>query len=393
MDAVSFARQPILHHDGRLAGYELLAPGRPAPAGALGALTSTDLHTAGGGADVYLDVTPAALMAFDPLPFGPEGVVLELPASHPVDDALVARLRALAEAGYRFALDDLRPDSPGSVLLPLVEVVKLDASVATLGADDARRIIAQGAIPAAYDVETREQRDELAAAGFALLQGAFHCRPSALPSPPAAGSLTALRTATQVASAGDADALIEAISRDPGLSVRLLRFVNSAALGLRHRVSSVPHAVRLLGARTVRQWATLVLVAGDTTGPPGPLLITALARARTCEAIAERLGMDDREAYFMVGLLSVADALLDASMDDVLAELPLADDVAAALGRHEGGKGRALRMAIACERGAWDEEAIPRLDGGALCALHVEALNWADGIALGLEPGEVARAA
>jgi len=383
---VSFARQPILHRDGRLAGYELLAPERPSHAGALGVLTGTDLRAAAGGADVFLDVSPAALLAFDPLPFGPEGVVLELPAAHAVTPEVVERLQALRTEGYRIALDDLRPDSPGADLLPLVALAKVDAryvDIARFG-DELMRITGSGAVAAAFEVETREQRDLLADAGFALLQGAFHARPRLLPAAPPPAGLSALRAATQVAAAGDADALIEAISHDPALSVRLLLFVNSAAISLRHQVSSVPHAVRLLGPRVVRQWATLVLVTGDAVRAPGTLVVCALARARTCQLIAERLGMDDPDAYFLVGLLSVADALLDATLADIVADLPLTDDVRAALLTGEGGKGRALRMTLACERGGWDEEAIPRLDGGALCALHAEALAWGDGIALGL---------
>lgn len=383
---VSFARQPILDRDGRLAGYELLVPERPSPAGAMAALTGTDLRAAGGGADVFLDVTPAALLAFDPLPFGPDGIVLELAVGHAADPDVLARIGALRAAGYSVALDGVRAGEAEGSLVALVTHVKVDAR--TLGgvhaADIVRAITRHGVVAAAFEVATREQRDVLADAGFELLQGDFHCRPRALADPPAPSSMAGLRTATQVAAAGDPEALILAISRDPGLSVRLLRFMNSAAFSLRHRVSSVPHAVRLLGPRTVRQWATLVLIAGSDVAVPEPLLIGALARGRTCETLAERLGMDDREAYFLVGLLSIADAMLDAPLEAVVAGLPLADDVTAALLTGAGGKGRALRMALACERGLGDREAIPGLDGEALRDLHAEALAWADGVVLGL---------
>lgn len=383
---VSFARQPILDRDGRLAGYELLVPERPSPAGAMAALTGTDLRAAGGGADVFLDVTPAALLAFDPLPFGPDGIVLELAVGHATDPDVLARIGALRTAGYSVALDGVRPGEAEGALLALVTHVKVDARTLVGGdaADVVRAITRHGVVAAAFEVATREQRDMLAEAGFELLQGDFHCRPRALADPPAPSSMAGLRTATQVAAAGDPEALILAISRDPGLSVRLLRFMNSAAFSLRHRVSSVPHAVRLLGPRTVRQWATLVLIAGSDVAVPEPLLISALARGRTCETLAERLGMDDREAYFLVGLLSIADAMLDAPLEAVVADLPLADDVTAALLTGAGGKGRALRMALACERGLGDREAIPGLDGEALRDLHAEALAWADGVVLGL---------
>jgi len=386
-DLVSFARQPILHRDGQLAGYELLAPQRPAPAGAMAALTGTDLRAAGGGSDVFIDVTPAALLAFDPLPFDPEGVVIELHAGHAGAPEVVERIRALRSTGYSVALDDVRVGETDGELLALATHAKVDARMVPdeHAAEIVREIIRHGAIPAAFEVSTREHRDILATAGFELLQGDFHCRPHALAAPPAPSSLAGLRTAAQIAAAGDPEALILAITRDPGLSVRLLRFMNSAAFAMRHQVSSVPHAVRLLGPRTVRQWATLVLIAGNDVAVPESLLICALARARTCETLAERLTMEDREAYFLVGLLSIADALLNAPLDSVIAGLPLADDVTAALATGAGGKGRALRMALACEHGLGDHEAIPGLDGDSLRLLHAEALAWADEVVLGLD--------
>jgi c-di-GMP phosphodiesterase len=68
----------------------------------------------------------------------------------------------------------------------------------------------------------------------------------------------------------------------------------------------------------------------------------------------------------------------------VLADLPLADDVTAALLQRAGGKGRALSMAEACERADWEDAALPTLDATALAALHTEALAWADRTASGL---------
>lgn len=381
---VHFARQPIVSLDGDLAGYELIALERPAHAGALAALTAVDLRTAGGGADVFLDVTASALTTIHPLPFDAEGVVLEIAADSQVDDLVVGRLHGLREQGHRIAVDDVRPGAPGLDLLPFADFVKVDVS----GAGDVARATAaaklRGATLVATNVESREQRDDLAAHGFSLFQGEFHCRPSALPEPPAVAGLSRLRSATRIAACGDSDTLTDTISQDPALSLRLLRFINSAAIALRHEVSSVPHAIRLLGPRTVRQWALLVLLSGDGRRVSIPLLTTALARARTCERIALRQDMPGADAYFLVGLLSVTDALLDADLHAILADVPVTDDVRAALLDRAGGKGRALTMSIACETGDFAAAALPGLDAGDLLALHAEALAWADQTAAGI---------
>jgi EAL and modified HD-GYP domain-containing signal transduction protein len=237
----------------------------------------------------------------------------------------------------------------------------------------------------ANGVDAYTDHDRCIDAGFELFQGDFVCRPREVvgQNVPTA-SIGALRLAAGIAAADTGvDELESAISLDPGLSLRLLRFINSAAFSLRHEIKSIRQAVVLLGPRTVRQWAMLLLLAGIDE-QRGPLLVTALSRGRTCEAIAQRLGADDSDAYFFTGMLSIVDALLDRPMEEAVADLPLAEDVVAGLVRRAGGKGRTLTMAEACERGAWDHAALPNLDAGQLAVLHVEALTWADATAAGL---------
>jgi EAL and modified HD-GYP domain-containing signal transduction protein len=392
---VLFARQPILDLDGRLAGYELLYRGDGGSESvhaatsrvAASALSDLGLRSATGGAPAFLNVTTEFLLAMDPLPFGPEGVVLEIAADRVPDEPLIERLGRLRHHGYMLALDGYAGQPPAEPLLDLAQLAKVDArgtgaiQLATLVA----KLRGRGLRPVANGVDAYTDHDRCADAGFELFQGDFVCRPREIVghNVPTA-SIGALRLAAGI-SAGDAgvDELEKAIALDPGLSLRLLRFVNSAAFSLRHQIKSVRQAIVLLGPRTVRQWAMLLLLSGIDE-KRGPLLVTALSRGRTCEAIATRLGADDADAYFFTGMLSIVDALLDKPMDEALADLPLAEDVVAALVQRAGGKGRTLKMAEACERGAWDEAALPSLDASALAVLHVEAITWADATAAGL---------
>ena len=64
------------------------------------------------------------------------------------------------------------------------------------------------------------------------------------------------------------DGTAERISMDPGLSVKLLRTVNSAAYGLRSCVHSVSHAVALLGRRHVE--SIVLALAVQKALPEGP---------------------------------------------------------------------------------------------------------------------------
>jgi c-di-GMP phosphodiesterase len=393
---VLFARQPILDAGSRLAGYELLyrgeggseSPHAATSRVAASALSDLGLRQATGGAPAFINVTTEFLLAMDPLPFGPEGVVLEIAADRVPDAPLLERLGRLRQHGYMLALDGYAGQPSADPLLDFATLAKVDARHVTPSAIGLLigHLRSRGIRPIAHAVESHTDHDRCADAGFELFQGDFVCRPREVVghNVPTA-SIGALRLAAGISAGdeGDIDELEKAIALDPGLSLRLLRFVNSAAFSLRHQIKSVRQAIVLLGPRTVRQWAMLLLLSGIDE-QRGPLLITALSRGRTCEAIAQRLGADDAPAYFFTGMLSIVDALLDRPMDEAIRDLPLAEDVVAALVDRAGGKGRTLTMAEACERGAWDDAALPSLDAAELAVLHVEALTWADGTAAGL---------
>jgi EAL and modified HD-GYP domain-containing signal transduction protein len=389
---VAFAREPIHDAAGALAGYELL--GLTAIAGtcgpladadasrvALSALSDIGLPGTTGGAPAFLNVGASLLAALDPLPFGPEGIVLELQPPAVPDADFEERAARLRERGYTLALDRFASGRDLGTLAGVVHIVKLSAGAVSPELVREAAALAPGARLAAFGVDDHATLERCLALGVALVQGAVHVRPRplagrAIP----VGDLEPLRAAVGLGGdALDVDELARAITMDVGLSVRLLRYLNSAAFSLRSHISSVRQAVVLLGPRTVRQWALLVTLA-ERGAVRGPLLVRALARARLAEAIARRLNAPDPDAYFTAGLFSVLDALLDAPLPDLLAELPLADDLVAALVEGTGGKGRVLAVVRRAEAGDWAgaQALLPALPTDALAALHTAALRWAD---------------
>ena len=63
-------------------------------------------------------------------------------------------------------------------------------------------------------------------------------------------------------------AFTRVIREDPALTVRLMRFANSAAVGARRTFSNVRDALILLGAERVRQFLLLVLLSELGAGRP-----------------------------------------------------------------------------------------------------------------------------
>ena len=172
------------------------------------------------------------------------------------------------------------------------------------------------------------------------------------------------------------------LRRDAGLSVTLLRFLNSAGFGLRVQVSNIRQAVALLGLSEFSKWVTLVGL-GEASYKPNEVLITALTRAKTCELMAasnrERsFNPSGSGLAFMVGLFSLLDALLDQPLEKVLEELPVADTLRNALLEHAGFEGELLAAVLDFERGLLPESW--PLDAGDLHECWQKAVEWADGL-------------
>jgi EAL and modified HD-GYP domain-containing signal transduction protein len=390
--SVLVARQPICDRHRHSVGYELLfrahdreqalvVDDEQATAHVLvTSFADIGVRQLVGSRFAAINVSRRFLLDVNPLPFGPKNIVLELLEDQVVDPRLLARLYELRAAGYTFALDDYRWSPATAPLLEVANMVKLD--VLALGQrgteEELTRLQDFRGKLVAEKVETEAEFERCLQLGFDLFQGYFFCRPELVSGRPlSTSSLRALQTAAEVANEKITFEELEAIvSHDPGLTVRLLRLLNSAAFSLNRKISTVRDALIMLGERNVRQWTLLILLAG-LPASADELLPTALIRARLLEQLARQRGDDEPAGAFVVGLFSVVDALLGAPMADVLQDVPLADDHTAALLRHEGPNGRALQAVIAHERGEpWD----PSLAGGQITnfgAAYVEAVDWA----------------
>jgi EAL and modified HD-GYP domain-containing signal transduction protein len=381
---VLFARQPIVDAAGALRGHELLfrrPDGRAGPIEdgtratahvLVSAFTDVGIEAAGGEHPVWVNVTRELVMDFDPLPMAPEHVVVELLEDIAFDAPMLERLRRLRAAGFRLALDDFAWFEGCEELLSLVQYVKLD--VMALGLEGVREqlglLAGCGARVVAEKVETPEERDACLAMGITLFQGYFFERPQLVSgTTPPASTIQRLQAVTSISGDAPFEEVQRAVTVDPGLGVRLLRYVNSAGAGLRTRVSSLRQALVLVGARTVRQWALLVML--TDIGRVRPAVVSSgLLRAKLCELLAADRGLD-RDAAFSVGLLSMLEALLDVPLDEIVPTLPLTEDVSGALLEGSGRLGEVLAEAVAVQHG----EAEPSERHAARLR---DAMRWTD---------------
>lgn len=313
-----------------------------------------------GGHLGFFNVTRAVLLSDALLALPRESVVIELLEDIPHDREVEERCRSLRAAGYRIALDDWVLDDPRKALLPFADIVKVDLLAVEPRALRrlARSLRGDGRLLLAEKVESQEQFEACHRIGFDRFQGYFFARPTVLEGVGIDPSQTTLLRLMQLLGVeADTAEIVESFKQDAKLGLSLLRIVNTAGNSTGMRLESIDDGVRHLGLRQLTRWISVLLYAqGRGGGGQDPLLATAAHRGRLMELVAgaasrRGIGGLDAERAFLVGMLSLADALLGRSLDQIVKELRLAPEVVAALCAREGPLGRLLAFAEAAERG------------------------------------------
>lgn len=264
----------------------------------------------------------------------------------------------LINEGYRIAVSGIDQPETYASLLKLVYLIKVSVADKTPTEIEALRqdmAVWKRPLMATHisDYETLELCVEHK---FSLFQGNFLSKPRALPGQKVKANQVVLIQLLQIL--GDPKATPEKIEKlilqDPVLTYKLLRIVNSAAYALVREVESVAQAVVLLGLEQVRKWATVISLDAHT-GKPEELTRNLLTRAHMCELIAKQQKRQPVSAYFMVGMMSGIHLLLDIQQDELLVQLPLADDIKQAIADQSGPLGSILSQVMSYESGEWDK--------------------------------------
>lgn len=390
------ARQPILNRARELYAYELLFRN-----GIQNSCDGLDLELAStsvmdtsfligfekitAGRPMFINCPRDFLLRDYVSLFPPNQVVVEILETIEPDQEVVDACRRLKQAGYSIALDDF-VDSPGwAPLVAIADIIKVDFRLTDQLEQRAlvSRFAGKSIRMLAEKVETQEEYSAGMQMGYSLFQGYFFCRPEMmqhrdLPSSKFA-YLELLRAAT--APEFDIQELALKIKHEASLTFRLLRYLNSAAFGLRSEIRSVQHALSLLGERELRKWIAVVSVGVLADGKPDELMTVPLVRGRFCELLAPLAGMAGHaNDLFLMGLLSVMDAILDRPLDSILAELPVRREIKDALQARTGLYWQLLEVATAHERADWEKvsELVSdtRMKEEQVSALYISAVDW-----------------
>lgn len=299
--------------------------------------------------------------------------------SFEASDKTSTLLSNVAAEGYRLVVSGDLPADCLRLLNNEAHTVVLDVTRYT--PDELRKRVDSlrefKSLIAASGVDTYDDLEYCKDLKFDFYQGHFLFRPAAQQKSIPVNRINMLRLLSKLHDPKMEMAEIEKlISQDVALTYRILQYANSAGMALKSKVNSAGHAVRLVGLETIRSWSSALLLS-SVDNKPRELMTSALIRARMCELLSETVKDAEKESFLSAGLLSVLDALLDCPMEKALSELPLADDIKAALINGAGPIGKALNCSIAYERADWNNVRFNGLDPASVRAKYMTAIGWA----------------
>jgi EAL and modified HD-GYP domain-containing signal transduction protein len=395
------ARQPIFDRQEKVFGYELLF--RDGLENSFsGDLDEASRVTLDRSLLIGLDVLCDGRRAFvnctrDTLI---KGLVALLPATStvvevleavPADPEVVGACRSLKDAGYLIALDDYVANDAREALVEIADIIKVEMRLTTeeerrglmkrLGAGRCRML--------AEKVETHEEFVRARDQGFVYFQGYFFRRPEMMKAHDMpANQLHFLRMLEEVSrpqlDLGELEKLVKA---EASVCYRLLRYLNSPMFSFQNEIHSVRHGLSILGERDIRRWVRLVAAVSAGQGRPSDLLLAALVRGRFGELLTPLVQHGESD-LFLLGLLSLIDAMLEMPMAEVLEKIALDHATKAVLLGQPSELGPVYQLMLAHESGEWEAagklSARLHLDCEQVAAEYWQAQQWAREVSSGV---------
>jgi c-di-GMP-related signal transduction protein len=407
---VLVARQAIFDRDRRVHGYELLfrsdagqnefdgtEAGLATRVVLANSLLVIGLEKLVGSKKAFVNFGRGPLLQGWHLALPPGRTVIELLENVEGDAEVTQACRELREQGYQLALDDFVFRPGCECLLAVADMVKIE--IQSLPRPEQKLLIrscrARGLQTLAEKVETHEEFEWAREAGYDYFQGYFFAQPVIVRGRqiPAA-KLHCLRLLQEAQRPElDFDRLEVLILEDVSLSYQLLRYVNSPLFALTNRIRSIRQALLFFGEDELRKWIALATLSRAAEDKPGELILHSLVRARFCESLAQTAEKGLEQSAFLMGLFSLLDALIDRPIEEALAAMNLAPEIAAVLNGQapEGDKlGGIFGLTRAYEAADWArvEELAGRLSipTSNLGEVYCAAVGWARQV---LEPGTV----
>jgi len=313
----------------------------------------------------------------------PSQAVAEILETVEPEDRVIAACKRLKSSGYLIALDDFAPNDPRIPLCEFADIIKIDVR-ATRPEERAgmmRRFASPKCKMLAEKIETPHEFQQARDMGFTYFQGYFFCRPELVIGREVPASRVHYVRLLEMVSRREIDMLEleKLLKQEASISYRLLRYLNSPVFGMALEVKSIRHAMGILGEREMRRWIRLVVTVGAAEQTCSELVLMGLTRARFCEMLSDRV--QSNGDLFLLGLLSMMDAILEVSMEVLLEQIPVERETKAVLLGEKSTLQPLHQLLLAHESGNWAKSSELakqlKLSDEEVATHWWEALQWA----------------
>lgn len=321
-------------------------------------LSSLDSDRFLNGKVAFLTFTANLLEKNIPKMFEPDMLVIQIEDSlitNPLSQPLINKFK---QAGYKIAIIGFEFAPRFFGVLDIVDYIKINfaredpslENIVNIGCSFGKTVVA-------YNIETEEQYNRAKALGCKYFQGSFVSEkmPATVKKVGHIQSNFFMLMVAVTKDEPDIDEIENIISRDVSLTFSLLRLVNSAYFALHNKARSVRQALVILGLEQLKQWIYLLSFKQDDGNMPDELIKISFLRATFASELAScstDMPLSNSEAYLM-GMFSTLGSLMQESLESILAQLPIRDEIKAALLSQEGRAGLLYQLILAYEKADW----------------------------------------
>ena len=313
----------------------------------------------------FMSFTPTLLFRNTPKIFDRDKVVIQIDDSivvHSLAEIIISKYK---DEGYSFAIDDFQFTPKYFSMLEYVDYIKVDISNKM---DDTQKRSVANVVEMAHGfqkefiatgVNTQEVYNYAKELNVDYVEGNYISTTMTTKTSKMdfmQGNLYQLIIEI-TKDEPDIEELAQIVSRDASLTYALLKMANSAYFAVHHETTSVHQAMVRVGISQLKQWIYLLSFEANEDSASEELLKTSFMRANFASGLVKRMKnfvINSTDAY-LLGMFSTLEYMIDASMEEILAEIPIVEEVKEALVSHKGKAGKLYDLLLCYERAEWSE--------------------------------------
>ena len=392
---VYLVRQPVFDENQNIFGYELLnnlnlnSSGLDTQATAdliNNIFISMDIKHITKDTKAFIDFNKELIIEEVPLLLPKEHMIIVAPCFELHESTYIKALKNIKKEGYEIAfevktgkqIDNLEQIEPNIIIVEYsTESITFQKKVINVCKNETKSL--------AKSISTRNELDIAKRIGFTYFKGTFFSKPIIIKNNdiseiPISYMEMINEMGNQDPSFGKLNSIVE---RDLGITYKLLKTANSPLYGSRYKIESIKQALVRIGLNELRRWSYLMILKTPKKNENSELIKTCLIRGKFMELLAIDIKLKEKSSeFFIAGIFSAIDILLNKKMEDVIGQLMFSDNVGNALLGNENIIKEALDLIVNYEKANWEKIEKSNFSNSGnvynITNIYMNALSWAD---------------